>query len=128
MAEIRREPFSRRYSYKRPKEITVWEDAPERVRRTAVDKARSPIGPKRLLEIVCSVLKPQPERTDDAWNQVDRLMSSWRMVPCVRFHRGVLRGDGRIWRPTPNGLRRVVRAGNERMLRGGGYWLAIVER
>src|ERR1700680_1901789 len=81
MAEIRREPFSRRYGYKQPTEITVWEDAPERVRRTAVDKARSPIGPDRLLEIICSVLKPQPERADNAWRQAEHLMSS-----CEWFH------------------------------------------
>ena len=81
MAENPREPFSRRYGYKLPKAITVWEDAPERVRLTAVGKARTPIGPKRLLEIVCSVLKPEPERTDDAWNQAERLMSS-----CEWFH------------------------------------------
>ena len=81
MAEKPREPFSRRYGYKQPKEIAVWEDAPERVRRTAVDEARSPIGPDRLLEIVRSVLKSQPDRTDNAWNQVERLMSS-----CEWFH------------------------------------------
>jgi hypothetical protein len=81
MAEIPREPFSKRYGYKQPKEITVWEDAPELVRLTAVGKARSPIGPDRLLEIVCGVLKTQPERTDNAWSQVERLMSS-----CEWFH------------------------------------------
>jgi hypothetical protein len=81
MAEIPPQPFSRRYGYKHPKEITVWEDAPERVRRTAVDKARLPIGPKRLQEILCSVLKPQPEHTDDPWSQVESLTSS-----CEWFH------------------------------------------
>jgi hypothetical protein len=59
----------------------VWEAAPERVRHTAVDKARLPIGPERLREIVCSVLEPQPEHTDNAWSQVDSLMSS-----CEWFH------------------------------------------
>jgi len=74
-------PFSRRYGYKPPKEITVWEDAPERVRLTAVEKTRLPIGPTRLLEIVCNVLKLQPERTDNPWSQAERLMSS-----CEWFH------------------------------------------
>ena len=91
MAETPRLPFSKRYGYKQPKEISVCEDAPERVRRTAVDKARSPIGPERLLEIVGSVLKLQPARTDNAWNQVERLMSSceWFRVNRQSYQTGI---------------------------------------
>jgi hypothetical protein len=76
MAEIPCQPFSGRYGYKQPKEITVWEDAPERVRLTAVGKAPVSIDAKRLLEIVCSVLKTHPDRTYDPRSQVERLMSS----------------------------------------------------
>lgn len=81
MAEIPPQPFSRRYGCKQPKETRDWEDAPDRVRGTAVDKARLPIGPKRLHEIFCSVLKLHPEHTDDAWSQVESPMSS-----CEWFH------------------------------------------
>jgi hypothetical protein len=59
------------------------------------------IDAKRLLEIVCSVLKTQPEGTEDAWGQVERLMSSceWFHVYDVieAFYAGTVKSGGPLF-------------------------------
>ena len=53
-----RKPFSKRYGYRsQPKEITVWEDAPENLRHFVLDTAgKVGYGPSAVRNLICSVL------------------------------------------------------------------------
>jgi hypothetical protein len=58
-----KKPFSKRFGYRsQPKEITVWEDAPESLRHFVLNTARE-LGyrPHGLRETICVILHVRPD-------------------------------------------------------------------
>src|SRR5579862_2585690 len=74
------QPFSKRNRFTTPKEITVWEDAPESLRYFVLDAARQlGYGPPALRTIVCRVLRTRPDPSNwseypNVWDEVQYLM------------------------------------------------------
>ena len=58
-----KKPFSKRYGYRsQPKEITIWEDAPESLRHFVLETAvEMGYGPYPLRDSICSVLRVRPD-------------------------------------------------------------------
>ena len=70
--------FSKRHGYRSaPKEITVWEDAPEALRHFVLDAAvQMGYGPNYLRETICSVLRVRPDPSNwseypNVWSEVE---------------------------------------------------------
>lgn len=64
-----KKPFSKRYGYRsQPKEISIWEDAPESLRHFVLDTAvEMGYGPYPLREAICSVLHVRPDPSN--WSE-----------------------------------------------------------
>ncbi|MFN7939104.1 MAG: hypothetical protein U0R19_37620 [Bryobacteraceae bacterium] len=78
--EISRKPFSKRHGYQRvPKDITVWEDAPESLRHFVLETAGNlGLGPSWLREDICKVLRVRPDPGNwseypNVWDEVQQL-------------------------------------------------------
>lgn len=72
--------FSKRHGFiGSAKEITIREDAPERLRYVILDLAtRLGIRPSPLREIVCSVLKQRPDPNN--WSEYPNVWGEWRTM------------------------------------------------
>jgi hypothetical protein len=76
-----RKPFSKRHGYRsQPKEITVWEDAPENLRHFVLETARA-MGyePSAIRDVICSVLhvRPNPNNWSEypnIWDEAQELV------------------------------------------------------
>lgn len=80
MENMSGQPFSRRHNYRgSAPEITVREDAPERLRVTVLDSARNlDFGPGSLRDVVCRVLRVRADSTNwseypNVWEEVQYL-------------------------------------------------------
>ena len=72
--------FSKRNGYRSiPKEITVWEDAPESLRHFVLESAvKANYGPSSLRDTICAVLRVRPNPNNwseypNVWNEVEGL-------------------------------------------------------
>lgn len=74
------QPFSKRNRFTTPKEIIIWEDAPESLRYFVLDGAKQlGYGPSALRTIVCRVLRTRPDPSNwseypNVWDEVQYLM------------------------------------------------------
>jgi hypothetical protein len=75
-----KKPFSKRYGYRsRPKEITVWEDAPENLRHFVLETAGAAgYGPSDVRNLICSVLHRRPDPNNwseypNVWGEAQEL-------------------------------------------------------
>lgn len=75
-----KKPFSKRHGYRSaPKEISVWEDAPEALRHFVLETAiKLNYGPNELRQTICSVLRVRPDPNNwseypNVWNEVEGL-------------------------------------------------------
>lgn len=61
--ESTKRPFSKRHGYRsRPKEITIWEDAPENLRHFVLETITDMgYGPSAIRNLICSVLRVRPD-------------------------------------------------------------------
>ena len=64
-----RKPFSKRHGYRSlPKQITIWESAPEKLRHFVLETAREMgYGPSAIRDLVCSVLHVRPDANN--WSE-----------------------------------------------------------
>jgi hypothetical protein len=76
-----RKPFSKRLGYRsQPKEITVWEDAPENLRHFVLDMAgHMGHGPSAIRYLICSVLHVRPDPSNwseypNIWGEAQELV------------------------------------------------------
>jgi hypothetical protein len=76
-----RKPFSKRYGYRsRPKEITIWEDAPENLRHFVLETAgEMGYGPSAIRNLICSVLHVRPDPSNwseypNVWGEAQQLV------------------------------------------------------
>jgi hypothetical protein len=75
-----KKPFSKRYGYRSPKEIAVWEDAPESLRHFVLDTAvEMDFGPYPLRDAICSVLRVRPDPGNwsaypNVWGEAENLV------------------------------------------------------
>ncbi|MCC6191908.1 MAG: hypothetical protein IT318_23000 [Anaerolineales bacterium] len=76
-----KKPFSKRHGYRSaPKEITIWEDAPETLRHFVLDTAvKMEFGPNRLRRVICPVLHVRPDPNNwteypNVWDEVQDLV------------------------------------------------------
>lgn len=83
-----KKPFSKRYGYKSPpKEITLWEDAPENLRHFVLETAvELGFGPYPLRDAICSALHTRPDPSNwseypNVWGEAERLVYG-----CEWFH------------------------------------------
>jgi AbiJ N-terminal domain 4 len=75
-----KKPFSKRYGYRsQPKEITVWEDAPENLRHFVLEAAGTVgYGPSDVRNLICSVLHRRPDPNNwseypNVWGEAQEL-------------------------------------------------------
>jgi hypothetical protein len=70
-----KKPFSKRYGYKsQPKEIAVWEDAPENLRHFVLDLTLEiGYGPSAIRDFICSVLHVRPDPGN--WSEYPNIWS-----------------------------------------------------
>lgn len=101
-----KKPFSKRYGYKsQPKEITVWEDAPENLRHFVLDTAvEMGFGPHPLRDAICSVLHTRPDPGNwseypNVWGEAEELVygCDW-----FRFYDFVEKVDQGVSKPRPS--------------------------
>ncbi len=73
-------PFSARHNFVEPKEISIWEDAPEGLRFVVVETARQlGMPPSDLRAVLCHVMRAMPDRGNwseypNIWDEVTRLI------------------------------------------------------
>jgi hypothetical protein len=95
-----KQPFSKRYGYRsQPKQITVWEAAPEALRHFVLDTAvELGYGPSPLRDAICGVLHVRPDPSNwseypNVWAEVEMLayQSDWfKFYDFVeRIHQGL---------------------------------------
>jgi hypothetical protein len=69
-----KKPFSKRYGFGKPKEIAIWEDAPEPLRHCVLEIAKSlDVSPSPLRDIICLVLRQRPDP------------NNWSEYPNIQF-------------------------------------------
>src|SRR5437879_3733855 len=69
-----KKPFSKRHGYSQPKEIGVWEDAPEPLRHFVLDTAlEMGVAPSPLRDIVCGVVRVRPNPGN--WSEYPNIWS-----------------------------------------------------
>jgi hypothetical protein len=78
-----RKPFSKRHGYRtQPKQITVWEGAPENLRHFVLETAREMgYGPSAIRNLICSILHVRPDPNNwseypNAWGEAQDLIYS----------------------------------------------------
>jgi hypothetical protein len=99
-----KKPFSKRYGYKaQPKEIAVWEDAPESLRHFVLDTAvEMGYGPHSLRDAVCSVLHTRPDPGNwseypNVWGEVEGLVYGCDWFKFYDFVEKVYQGVSKRW-------------------------------
>jgi hypothetical protein len=70
-----KKPFSKRHGYRsQPKEIVVWEDAPESLRHFVLEAALDMgCGPSAIRDLICSVLHVRPDPSN--WSEYPNIWS-----------------------------------------------------
>lgn len=92
-------PFSKRHGYTKPKEITIWEDAPESLRRFVLDQlGAAGYSASAIRQMICSVLLVRPGAiwSNEIWPEAENLVygCEWfKMYDFIEFSYGEL---GRI--------------------------------
>lgn len=84
-----KKPFSKRHGYQKPKEIMVWEGAPESLRHFVLDTAISlDYGPSVLRDVMCSVLhcRPDPSNWSEYPNIWDEVQSDVYRCDWYKFY------------------------------------------
>src|ERR1035441_23069 len=94
-----KKPFSKRYGYRsQPKEITVWDDAPESLRHFVLETAvELGYGPYPLRDSICSVLRVRPDPGNwseypNVWGEVEGLVYGCKWFHFYDFVEKVRRG------------------------------------
>jgi AbiJ N-terminal domain 4 len=95
-----KKPFSKRHGYRsQPKEVTVWEDAPENLRHFVLETAgEMGYGPSAIRNVICSVLhvRPDPNNWSDSnvWGEAQHLVYSCDWFRFYDFVEEVYRSIG----------------------------------
>src|ERR1039458_1140169 len=99
-----KKPFSKRHGYSsQPKEITVWEDAPESLRHFALDTAVDVgYGPSALRDAICAVLHVRPDPSNwseypNVWCEVEGLVYECDWFKFYDFLERVYHGLSKRW-------------------------------
>jgi hypothetical protein len=99
-----KKPFSKRYGYKsKPKEITVWEDAPENLRHFVLETAvELEYGPYPLRDAICSVLRTRPDPNNwseypNVWGEAGGLVYGCEWFQFYDFVEKVYQGLTKSW-------------------------------
>lgn len=77
---VTKTPFSARHNFVEPKEISIWESAPDGLRFVVIETARQlGIAPSELRAVLCFVLRAMPDRGNwseypNIWDEVVRLI------------------------------------------------------
>lgn len=96
-----KKPFSKRHGYTQPKEITVWEDAPESLRHFVLETAvEMGYGPYPLRDAICSVLRTRPDPSNwseypNVWGEAEGLAYGCEWFQFYDFMEKVYQGLAR---------------------------------
>ncbi len=96
--------FSKRYGYRtQPREITVWEDAPEALRHFVLSTAiEMDYGPSALRDAICSVLRVRPNPNNwsaypNIWEEAEGLVHGCDWFKFYDFVEKVYQGIFKRW-------------------------------
>src|SRR6267142_4209945 len=99
-----KKPFSKRFGYSSlPKEITVWEDAPEALRHFVLETAvELGCGPSLLRDAICSVLRVRPDPNNwseypNIWGEAEGLVHQCDWFKFYDFVEKVYKGLSLRW-------------------------------
>jgi len=133
-----KKPFSKRHGYcSAPKEIAVWEDAPEPLRHFVLETAvEMKFGPSDLRGAICSVLRVRPDASNwseypNIWNEAERRVYGCEWFRFYDFVEKVYQGLSTRWPNENSGLngpkrgRRFEEALNEFFIDEGIGWQMI---
>ncbi len=99
-----KKPFSKRYGYRsQPKEITVWEGAPESLRHFVLDTVLEiGYGPSAIREFICSVLHVRPDPSNwseypNVWGEAEGHVYGCEWFKFYDFVEKVYQGLSKRW-------------------------------